>query len=166
MTTSPARQQRYRERLRQAGKQRVELWLDGEDLARLEALRQPGERPEAMILRTLDAWRGVTGNGLSPLEGDGPDTVTRDPLFLTMIQLFFPEGKPVYPHRAYGLRTLPLAALNRWLARQGYVLHAAKVRNRDWFVSCPDLEGQSEVFGLFELRAIADAERKGGDAMA
>lgn len=107
MTPGRTRQQRYRERLRQAGKQRVELWLDGEDLARLETFRQSGERWEAMILRILDAWPGVTGNGPSPTGERQRDTVTGDTLLLAFIQLFFPEGKPVYPRRSYGLRTLP-----------------------------------------------------------
>jgi len=153
MTTSRERQQRYRERRRRAGQQRVELWLEADDLARLETLRTPGERLEPLLMRALEATKGVPGHGPSPSRGEA-DPVTGDTLFLTFLQLFFPEDKPVYPRRAYGLRTLPLAALNTWLACQGYVLHAAKVRNRDWFVSCADQQGQTDVFGLFELRRI------------
>ncbi|MGH8056459.1 MAG: hypothetical protein ACREOH_04385, partial [Candidatus Entotheonellia bacterium] len=95
-------------------------------------LQQPGERLDELLLRALQ----------------------------TLLRLLFPEDQPVYPRRAYGLRTLPLAALNAFLARHGYVLHAAKVRNRDWVVSATDRAGQTEVFGLFEWRRIDGEPRR------
>lgn len=152
MATGSARQQRYRARRQQSGARRVDLWLDtaGQDL--VAALQHPGESLDSLMVRALRALKGVTGDRLSPR--NGPDAVTGDILLLTFVRLFFPEDKPVYPRRAYGLRTLPLAAINVFLASHGYMLHAAKVRNADWFVSCIDQAGQIEMFGLFELRRI------------
>jgi hypothetical protein len=62
MTTGRERQQRLRARRRQAGQQRIELWLEAKDLARLETLRQPGERLEALIIRALTTRSGVSGD--------------------------------------------------------------------------------------------------------
>ena len=75
----------------------------------------------------------------------------RDPVGL--VQGLLPEGQPVYL-RDLGVATLPLHGLNTLLARQGYVIHAAKVRDRKRFVACTDKDGRVEQYGLFELRAI------------
>lgn len=154
MTPGRERQPRYRARRRRAGTRRLDLWLDAEAQALVAELQQPGERLEAVVGRALKTLKRVTGDGPSPTKD--PDAVTRDTLLLALIRLFFPDEKPMYPRRAYGLRTLPLSALNRFLARHGYVLHASKVRNADWFVACTDEAGQTELFGLFELRRVVE----------
>ena len=56
--------------------------------------------------------------------------------------------------RAVGVTTLPLYGLNTLLARQGYVIHAGKVRDRKRFVACTDKHGRVEQLGLFELRRV------------
>jgi hypothetical protein len=38
------------------------------------------------------------------------------------------------------------------LARQGHVIHAAKVRDAKCFVACTDKDGRIEPYGLFERR--------------
>jgi len=162
MATGRERQEPWRERRRQAGQQRVELWREAETLAELEALREHGERLEALVVRALRALQGVTGDSASSTRDTA--VVTSDALLLTCIRLFFPQDKPVYPRRAYGLRTLPLWALHRVLARQGYVLHAVQVRNADWCVACSDHDGRTEPFGVFELRRAAGAA-SGGEAL-
>ena len=49
---------------------------------------------------------------------------------------------------------MPLYGLNRLLEGQGYMIHAAKVRDAKHFVACSDKYGRVEQFGLFELRQI------------
>lgn len=65
MATARKRQQRLRARRKQAGQQRIELWLEAEDLARLERLRPPGARLEPLLVRALNALKDVTGNEIS-----------------------------------------------------------------------------------------------------
>ena len=148
MTPGWERQQRYRERRREAGTRPVDVWLDAGAQAHIGELQQPGEGLEALVGWALHARKSVIGNGASPIS----DT---DTLLLTFLQLFFPEGRPVFPRRAYGLRTLPLSTLNTFLTGHGYVLHASKVRNADWFVACTDQAGQTDTFGLFKLQRVA-----------
>jgi hypothetical protein len=69
------------------------------------------------------------------------------------VQALLPEGRPVYL-RDRGITTLPLSGLNTLLAGQGYVIHAAKVRDAKRFVACTDQDGRIEPYGLFELRQI------------
>ena len=127
MATGRARQQRYRERRRQSGAKPYELWLDPDWQALVDTLQRSEESLSDLVGRAL---RTLTHETMAPSSG-----ITSDILLLTFLRLFFPEDKPVYPRRAYGLRSLPLAALNMFLARHGFMLHAAKVRNRDWFVT-------------------------------
>jgi hypothetical protein len=78
---------------------------------------------------------------------------------VALLQTLLPEGKPVYL-RDVGITTLPVHGLNTLLAQQGYVIHAAKVRDPKRFVACTDKEGRVEPYGLFELRQIhQDASR-------
>ena len=149
MTPGRERQQRYRERRREAATRRVDLRLDAGVQALTGELQQPGEGLEALVGRALQALQSVTGNGASP-------TRDTDTLLLAVLQLFFPVNRPTYARRAYGLRTLPLAAINAFLARHGYVLYPSKVRNADWFVSCTDQAGNTDLFGLFELQRVAE----------
>jgi hypothetical protein len=72
---------------------------------------------------------------------------------VALVQRLLPEGQPVYL-RDRGITELPLYGLNAVLARQGYVIHATKVRNPKRFVACMDKEGRVERFGLFELKPI------------
>lgn len=73
---------------------------------------------------------------------------------MALVKSLLPEGTPVYL-RDRGIRELPLYGLNTLLARQGYVIHAAKVRDPKRFVACTDKEGRVEQYGLFALRPIA-----------
>lgn len=152
MATGRAHQQRYRERRRQIGAKPYDLWLTPEGQVLVCTLPQPGERLEAIVMRALQALQDLTRDPCPPRPMD--KTVTSDRLLFTVLQLLFPEGRPVCPRRAYGLRTLLLHALNTILARHGSVLHAAKVRNQDWFVTCTDAQGHGEAFGIFEPRPM------------
>lgn len=72
---------------------------------------------------------------------------------VALVKALLPEGKPVYL-REKGITALPLYGLNTLLEPQGYVIHAAKVRDAKRFVACTDKHGRVERFGLFELRPI------------
>jgi hypothetical protein len=73
---------------------------------------------------------------------------------VTQIKALLPEGEAV-ALRDKGITDLPLQVLNAILARQGYVIHASKVRDPKRSVACTDQDGRVERFGLFELRRIA-----------
>lgn len=73
---------------------------------------------------------------------------------MALVQTLLPEGKAVYL-REQGITELPLYGLNTLLDRQGYVIHATKVRDPKRFVACTDKEGQRTQYGLFTLRRIA-----------
>lgn len=79
---------------------------------------------------------------------------------VALVQGLLPEGKPVYL-REQSITELQLYGLNTLLERQGYYIHAAKVRDAKRFVACTDKQGRVEQYGLFELRRIA-AETPGG----
>ena len=72
---------------------------------------------------------------------------------VALVHTLLPEGTPVYL-RDEEITELPLYGLNTLLARQGYVIHAAKVRDPQRFVACTDKQGRVERFGLFKLRPI------------
>jgi hypothetical protein len=72
---------------------------------------------------------------------------------VALVKTLLPEGRPVYL-RDHGITELPLHGLNIVLARQGYLIHATKVRHPKRFVACTDKDGRVEMFGLFELRPI------------
>lgn len=73
---------------------------------------------------------------------------------LALLQGLLPERQPVYL-RERGITALPLYGLNSILERQGYVIHAFKVRDAKRFVTCTDKQGRVEQYGLFELRQNA-----------
>jgi hypothetical protein len=73
---------------------------------------------------------------------------------VTQIKALLPEGEAV-ALRDKGITDLPLQGLNAILARQGYVIHASKVRDPKRSVACTDQDGRVERFGLFELRRVA-----------
>jgi hypothetical protein len=77
---------------------------------------------------------------------------------VALVTALLPEGQPVYL-RDGGMTELPLYGLNTLLAQQGYVIHAAKVRDAKRFVACTDKEGRVERFGLFELRKCATEDK-------
>ncbi len=77
---------------------------------------------------------------------------------LALVRALLPDGQRVYL-RTEGLKTLPLGLLNAGLAPFGYVIHAAKVRDRKRFVACTDRNGKVEHFGLFELRQVEKERR-------
>jgi hypothetical protein len=64
-----------------------------------------------------------------------------------------PEGRRV-SLRDKHIAELPLGALNALLAPEGYMIHAAKVRDARRAVACADVHGRVEHYGVFELRAI------------
>lgn len=72
---------------------------------------------------------------------------------MPVVKTLLPEGQPVYL-RERGITELPLHRLNATLEPQGFVIHAAKVRDHKRFVACTDKHGRVERFGLFELRRI------------
>lgn len=53
---------------------------------------------------------------------------------VALVKALLPEGTPVYL-RDHGITELPLYGLNTLLARQGYIIHAAKVRTSRRFVA-------------------------------
>jgi hypothetical protein len=77
---------------------------------------------------------------------DGRDLVTQ-------IKALLPEGEAV-ALRDKGITDLSLHGLNAVLARQGYVIHASKVRDPKRSMACTDQDGWVERFGLFELRQL------------
>lgn len=74
---------------------------------------------------------------------------------VALVKALLPEGMPTYL-RNRGITDLPLYGLNALLARQGYAIHAAKVRDPKRFVACTDKDGRVEQYGLFELRQIEE----------
>jgi hypothetical protein len=72
---------------------------------------------------------------------------------VALVQRLLPEGQAIYL-RDRGITELPLYGLNAILARQGYVIHATKVRNPKRFVACTDKDGRVENYGLFELKPM------------
>lgn len=77
---------------------------------------------------------------------------------VALVNTLLPEGKAIYL-RERGITALPLYGLNAILARHGYVIHAAKVRDAKRFVACMDKHGRVERFGLFELRKCATEDK-------
>lgn len=73
---------------------------------------------------------------------------------VTQIKALLPEGESI-ALRDKGITNLPLQGLNAILARQGYVIHASKVRDPKRSGACMDQDGRVERFGLFELRRVA-----------
>jgi hypothetical protein len=74
---------------------------------------------------------------------------------VSRVKSLLPEGKVVYL-RDLGIIELPLYGLNAILERQGFLIHATKVRDAKRFVACTDKEGRVERYGLFELRRIEE----------
>jgi len=75
---------------------------------------------------------------------------------VALVKGLLTEGQPVYL-RDQGITELPLYELNGVLERQGYVIHAAKVRDATRFVRCTDKQGRMERYGLFDLRQTSAA---------
>lgn len=74
-----------------------------------------------------------------------------------LITSLLPEGQPIYL-RERGITELPLYGLNTILERQGFVIHAVKVRDAGRFVACTDRHGRVDQYGLFELRRVTEEE--------
>jgi hypothetical protein len=74
-------------------------------------------------------------------------------ILLALVRALLPDGQQVYL-RNRGLTALPLDALKALLAPEGSTMHAAKVRDARRSVTCTDVYGRIEHYGVFEVRAI------------
>jgi len=95
--------------------------------------------------------------GLGMVTEERPAVPWDERHLVTLVKTLLPEGQPVYL-RDLGVTTLPLYGLNSLLVHQGYLIHAAKVRDRTRFVACTDRHGRVEQYGLFELRRTKGEE--------
>ncbi len=91
--------------------------------------------------------------GLGMVTEERPSVMWDEQALAALVKALLPEGQPVYL-RERGITELPLYGLNTLLERQGYMIHAAKVRDRKRFVACTDKDGRVERYGLFELRQV------------
>jgi hypothetical protein len=95
--------------------------------------------------------------GLRAKTREVPEVPWDESAVLTEVRRLLPEGQPVNL-RDHGIAELPLQGLNRLLARQGFVIHAAKARDPKWSVACRDQDGHAKSFGVFELRQLASGK--------
>lgn len=102
-------------------------------------------------------YYGCRRCGLRVKTREVPEVPWQDQDLVALLKALLPEEQPVYL-RALGITTLPLYRLNTLLAGQGYMIHAAKVRDHKRFVACVGRDGRVEPFGLFELRPVGEEE--------
>lgn len=86
-TTAYVRMKRMRERRKAEGWQPYEIWLCGEDAARLTEFKQPGESVSNAVARALRAAQGPT-----PLVGAGLGYDERKTALLTRIRAMHAQG--------------------------------------------------------------------------
>ena len=159
MADSKLRNERLRQRRRQAGLKAALVWLTPGSQAAMVALRRPGETVDAFFNRALVTWQQGMANGTSPAtrpEAEAHAQATA--ALVALLTLLFPEGQPIYPRTRYGWQTFPLAQINRLLAPEGSVIRATKTRTPARAIVGTDTYGGMERYGLFELRRVAEED--------
>jgi excisionase family DNA binding protein len=128
-------------------------WLQKRALPGVKVGKQwriPAENLEAFIRQPTDEPFHLT----EP-EEPTPPAVDCAATLLALVKALLPEGQRV-SLRDKGITELPLGALNATLEPQGFTIHATKGRDRRRSVACVGLDDRTELFGVFELRALGE----------